>query len=232
MTLTKQKPNAPVPWLENGDHLSRREFERLYEQTTDQTKAELIQGIVYMASPVRIDLHAEQDNRINTWIGNYSMFTPGVKAATNGSFRIDDWNEPQPDAVLFLPKKSGGHAEVDEEGFLTGIPELIIEVSNSSKSIDLNAKKKVYREHGVKEYIVWRVLDDMIEWFVHQNDSYHPLEADAEGVLRSQAFPGLWLNVPAMLRGDLLEVFATLQKGCATPEHRKYVEAIGRTQPT
>jgi Uma2 family endonuclease len=227
-TVVKQPRKMPVPWLENGDHLSRQEFERLYEQTPEKTKAELINGVVYMASPVRMDFHADQDSLLQTWLGNYRMLTPGVKTATNGSMRIDNWNEPQPDAVLYLPRKLGGLAAIDAEGFLVGVPEFVAEVANTSKSLDLNSKKQTYEKHGVPEYLVWRVQDQAIDWFTLKDGCYHPLAADAAGVYRSQVFPGLWLNTSAMLEGNLPAVYATLQEGCTTAEHQEYVERLKR----
>ncbi len=49
---------AALPILENGDHMSQAEFHRRYEAYPEDTKFELIGGVVYMASPQRID-HGE-----------------------------------------------------------------------------------------------------------------------------------------------------------------------------
>ena len=50
--------------LENGDRLSRLEFERRYQAMPELKKAELIEGRVYMASPVRI-IHGQPTSRIH-----------------------------------------------------------------------------------------------------------------------------------------------------------------------
>jgi hypothetical protein len=83
----------------------------------------------------------------------------------------------------------------------------------SSVSIDLHAKRRVYRRNAVQEYLVWRVQDQAIDWFVLREGDYQPLVADAVGILRSIRFPGLWLDAAALLRGDLAAVLQTLQRG-------------------
>ena len=50
-TTTGSKPPRILP-LEHGDHLTREEFERRYEAMPHVRKAELIEGVVYMPSPV------------------------------------------------------------------------------------------------------------------------------------------------------------------------------------
>lgn len=86
---------------------------------------------------------------------------------------------------------------ISEDDYIEGAPELIAEVAASRASYDLGDKKKAYRRNGVKEYIVWQMFENKLDWFVLQDDEYVLLTPDADGVIRSRAFPGLWLSVDA-----------------------------------
>src|ERR1700726_2127100 len=98
---TIQQPTV-IPPLENGDHLSRAEFERRYEAMPEVKKAELIEGVVYMPSPVRHTQHGIQHIALSTWLGNYWSATPGVSPGDNSTVRLDLDNVPQPDALLMI----------------------------------------------------------------------------------------------------------------------------------
>ena len=195
----------PVPSLENGDHLSAREFLRRYEAMPEVKKAELVQGIVHMASPVRLDLHGKPDALIQGWLCVYAASHPEATHATNVTVRLDSDDVAQPDAVLFLDAAHGGKAAVDESGYLSGAPELDVEIAASSVSRDAREKLVSYRRAGVAEYLLWRVLDEEIDWFLLEEDEYRPIQPE-EGLLRSRVFPGLALPVAAALSGDLATV--------------------------
>lgn len=219
---------APVdlPPLENGDHLTRYEFERRYEARPDIKKAELIERVVYMPSPVRARSHGGPHGQIIAWLGVYSAATPGVEFYDNVTVRLDLDNEPQPDALLRLEPEAGGNSRVSAEDYVEGAPELIVEIAASSVSYDLHDKLRVYRRNGVPEYMVWRVYDKQVDWFRLIQDEYVPLTPDESGVVHSQVFPGLRLTVQALLVGDLATVLAELQKGLGTAEHGAFVERL------
>ncbi|MBL9157001.1 MAG: Uma2 family endonuclease [Verrucomicrobiales bacterium] len=200
-----------IPPLENGDHLSAREFLRRYEAMPEVKKAELIQGIVHMASPVRLDLHGKPDALIQGWLCVYAASHPEATHATNVTVRLDSDDVAQPDAVLFLDADHGGKTVVDESGYLSGAPELVVEIAASSVSRDAREKLVSYRRAGVAEYLLWRVLDEEIDWFVLEEDEYRPIEPE-EGFLRSRVFPGLALPVAAALAGDLATVLGVGSK--------------------
>lgn len=211
--------------LQNGDEMSREEFERRYAQMPD-VKAELIDGVVYMSSPVRADGHGEQHFDLNTWAGTYKASTPGVRAADNATVRLDDENEPQPDLAMYIDPARGGQVRI-EDGYLIGAPEFAAEVSASSLSIDRNAKFRSYQRAGVREYLIWRVEDDTIDWFVLRNGRFEPHAADpADGLYKSATLPGLWLDAAALIRADLPAVFAALARGLASPEHTAFVQRL------
>ncbi len=217
-------PKSTIPPLENGDKLTRTEFERRYHAMPNQKKAELIEGIVYMASPLRITQHGEPHARIMLWLGFYQTFTPNLQLGDNSTVRLDFDNEPQPDALLRI--KIGGQSTISQDGYVEGAPELIVEIAASSASYDLHQKLNVYRRNQVQEYLVWRVDDGQFDWFRLNNEEYIKLEPNADGVICSEFFPGLWLNIFALLAGDLAKVLAVLQLGLATPEHQSFVEKL------
>jgi Uma2 family endonuclease len=221
------KVNKPViPPLENGDRLNRDEFERRYNAMPKNTKAELIKGVVYMASPVRAEYHGDPHADLLGWFSLYRTFTPGVRTSISSTIRFDDENEPQPDGLLMIDPAKGGQAETDEFGYFTKAPELLGEISASTTSYDLHDKLEIYRKFNVREYIVWRVLDEAIDWFVLRDDVFEPIPADADGIRKSLVFPGLWLDTTALLRGDLATVFSMVQRGLATPEHAEFVKRL------
>lgn len=219
------REDSPPP-LENGDRMSRVEFERRYSAMPGLKKAELIEGIVYMPSPVSFTRHGEPHSIVIFWLSFYKAKTPGVRTATEANLRLDLDNEPQPDAILLIKPEHGGQAKISEDGFLEGAPELVVEVSSSTVSIDLNQKLHVYRRSGVREYVVWRVRDGQIDWFALRDGEYERLDPDQDNIQRSQVFPGLWLDLEAMLRNDTTAVLETAQRGTTSPEHGRFVEEL------
>ncbi|MBE9056138.1 Uma2 family endonuclease [Sphaerospermopsis sp. LEGE 08334] len=226
MTLTQDtiKPVQLIPPLENGDRLTRSEFERRYHTMPDVKKADLIEGIVYMASPVRIRSHGKPHAYIMGWLATYDSATPGVELADNTTVRLDADNEPQPDALLRI--ENGGQSRISEDDYVEGAPELIVEIAASSAAIDAHDKLKVYRRNQVQEYLIWRVYDGEFDWFILKDGEYRQLEANAEGVFCSQVFPGLWLDKSALLAGNLAKVLEILQQGLASAEHQSFVEQL------
>jgi Uma2 family endonuclease len=218
--------SAAIPRLQNGDALDRDEFERRYHTMPDVKKAELIEGVVYMSSPVRTDVHGQPHALLTGWLVNYFAATPGLIISDNGSVRLDSRNEPQPDLSLLIDRSRGGRHGLDPEGYIDGSPDLVCEVAASSASIDRNAKFRAYQRNGVREYILCRTEDVAIDWFVLRGKRYRAMVADPSGILRSEAFPGLHLDPAAMLRGDIVRVLAVLQQGITTPEHAAFVESL------
>lgn len=217
-----------IPPLEPGDRLTRDEFERRYAAMPNLKKAELIEGVVYMPSPVRVYRHGKPHADLITWLGVYRAATLGVDGGDNTTAKLDLDNEPQPDAMLFIEPSRGGQVKVSEDDYIEGAPELVAEIASSSVSFDLHTKFNVYRRCGVKEYIVWRVLDQAIDWFILAGGAYQPLASESDGVLKSRVFPGLWLDPQALLKGDLACVLAVLQSGVASPEHSEFVNQLSR----
>lgn len=217
-----------LPPLESGDRLTRREFEQRYEQMPSSVKAELIEGVVYMASPVRVNRHSWPHAIIMTWLGYYCAATRGTQVLDNATVRLDLDNEAQPDALLRIETARGGHSRVSADDYLEGAPELIVEIAASSAAYDLHDKLRAYRRNGVEEYLVWTMHPRQLHWFRLREGAYAPLLPGPDGIIRSEVFPGLHLRVAALLAEDLPTVLAVLQAGLETPEHAAFVERLAK----
>ena len=216
-------PGISEPLLEAGDRLSRDEFERRYERMPYVKKAELIEGIVYMPSPVRAKNHAEPHGCLATWLGVYAAETPGVKCFTNSTVRLDLDNEPQPDLSLLKLPARGGQARISSDDYIEGAPELAVEIVGSSRAYDLHQKKDAYRRNGVCEYLAWITGQQRLFWWALCEGEYQELAPADHGLLKSGVFPGLWLDAGALMRGDMKEVLAAVRRGLDSPEHRAFL---------
>lgn len=224
--ISQVRDSQKLPPLSNGDRLTRPEFERRYHAMSEVKKAELIEGVVYMASPLRFKPHAKPHGRLITWLGVYEAATPQVEMGIEPTVRLDIDNEPQPDGVLLISQESGGNSTLSEDGYLEGAPELVIEIAASSAAIDLRDKKRAYRRNGVQEYIVWQVFEQKIDWFSLQDGDYVSLMPNEQGVICSEIFPGLWLDIAAMLQGNMPQVLTVLQGGISSEEHQVFVQQL------
>ena len=220
----------PAPPLEPGDRLTHAEFLKRYSRMRTNIKAERIEGIVHMAAAAAVsaDFHGRPHADIMGWLSVYRSLTPGVAAADNSTLFLDIDNDPQPDACLYILPSHGGRTTMTEEGYIQGSPELIVEIAASSVSFDLGAKLNAYRRNGVQEYIVHRTYDGEIDWFMLRDGQYEKQPVDAEGLHRSEVFPGLWLHVQAMIEGKLAEALAVLQRGLASAEHGDFVKKLSQ----
>lgn len=223
MATDVREPATGVPPLRHGDTLTRAEFERRWDAMPDLKRAELINGRVYLMPPVSRE-HGEFHFDLIAWLGMYRMLTPGTAGADNASVRFDDENMPQPDALLRVVQ--GGSSRVDADDILSGPPELVAEVARSSAGYDLGEKKTLYRERGVREYIVWRVGAGAVDWFALRPTGYELLPVGTDGVVRSEVFPGLWLDPAALVSGNGPALLRAAQLGHGSPEHAAFVRRL------
>jgi len=224
-TQTPESLAAPIPFLRNGDRLTQAEFLRRYHAMPELHHAELIEGRVYMPSPVSATRHGEPHFDSITWLGVYRAMTPGVVGGDNSTLNLDLDNAPQPDGYLRITEQAGGQTRM-EDGYLVGAPELVVEVAASSVSYDLHDKLNVYRRNGVREYLVWRTEDRAMDWFVLINGRFEKLPVGDDGILRSTVLPGLWLDPAAVIRGDLRRALEVLNLGIADASHEAFVEKL------
>jgi Uma2 family endonuclease len=218
-----------LPPLENGDHLDQHTYHARYEAPPEDFHAELIGGVVFVRSRVG-RRHARCTALLNGWLGRYEQDTPGTEALARGTIILGVQDEPEPDASLRILPEYGGRTQVENE-YLTGAPELLIEVASSTEAIDLHRKKASYEAAGIDEYIVTLLRGRDVRWFVLENGVYQLLPPGEDGILRSRRFPGLWLDPQALLRNDLQRLREVLEQGLASPEHGKWVKRLAEAGP-
>ena len=216
------KPKADLPPLMNGDHLDQKTFHERYEAMPTDVRAELIGGIVYMSSPQK-PRHGRFHVKLTRWLDEYEDATLGVESYLNTTQVLAPDAEPQPDGCLLVLPEYGGQTWLDEDGYLAGAPEWLGEISDSTESIDLNAKKRDYESAGVREYMVVAVRTKQVFYFIRRGGKFKELAPDDDAIFRSKVFPGLWLDPDALLACNGKRLIAVLRKGLASPEHAAFV---------
>jgi Uma2 family endonuclease len=221
--------NARPP-LVAGDRLTRSVFFERYRQMPRGVKARLIDGVVYLeggdgvAGPVG-SKHGRTTGRVGTWLGFYAVQTPGVREGDNMTIDLGESRMPQPDNLLWVLEEFGGRVH-DDGQILHGPPELVIEVADTSRSIDLGPQLKDYERAEVREYVVFALDPNEIYWHVWRDGRLEPVAPDPDGIYRSPVFPGLWLDSAAFWAENGPALIATLQRGLACPEHAHFIARL------
>jgi Uma2 family endonuclease len=213
--------------LTTGDLMDRAEFLRRWDALPEINKAELIEGIVIVPSPLSRE-HGKRDKTIIWWLTQYAYATAGCESGNNVTWFMLD-SAPQPDAFLRILPEWGGQSkngEREAKTFPAGAPELASEISLTSTEIDFGRKQVLYQRAGVQEYITVADFERSLIWRVLEQGSYMALPPDEDGIIRSRVFPGLWLDVEAFWQDDGPKMWATLQAGLATPAHAEFVARL------
>ncbi len=205
-------PHLLVDRLITGMQMTREAFLRAWDASPELKNAELIEGIVYVPSPVSAT-HAEFDFLIHLWLGTYAVHNGKCQGGANATWLMLE-SAPQPDSHLRLLPEFGGRSR-QELGKFTGAPELAVEICVTSREVDFGPKLALYQRAGVREYITLETLIPCVQWRVLENSSYRIVEPDTEGVFRSEVFPGLWLDTKALWSKNSAALLACLQKGIA-----------------
>ncbi|MGL6077062.1 MAG: Uma2 family endonuclease [Fimbriiglobus sp.] len=224
-TLPTPPRDFEAPFV-TGDKLDRETFHRLYLDTPNHFRAELIDGVVDVASPVSFE-HSDQHYFVGAWISMYGFRTPGVRGLHNASIIGDGDDETQPDMGLYVMPEAGGRMTRTEDGYLRGPAELLVEISKSSRQLDLNAKKDYYERLGVSEYLVVDIPDEQIHWFHLVRKSYRELIPE-DGIWKSKVFPGLWMTLPCLFPGSESEIEETMKQGLSSAEHTAFVAKLAK----
>jgi Uma2 family endonuclease len=214
----------PPRTLVEGQRLDRPTFHALYEAMPPGTRAELINGVVFMPGPVGI-AHGLAHAPVIVWLDYYAENTPGVQVLDNATTILGWKIEPQPDAMLRILPECGGRTR-NVRGFIQGAPELVVEVSKATRYVDLGPKLTDYERAGVLEYVVHALDPDEVIWYGQDQGVLHERPIPRDGIYRSAAFPGLWLDPLALVNNDGRRLRAVLDLGCATPEHAAFVARL------
>jgi Uma2 family endonuclease len=214
--------------LRDGDRLTRDEFMRRWEQMPDLMRAELIDGIVYMPSPVSLT-HGDFQAHLTCWLGFYSAATPGSAVSSAATWLMAEDSAPQPDLALRIEPEFGGQSAIEND-YAAGAPELIVEISHTTSAKDKGAKLRLYERSGVLEYLTVRPRQQQVVWRELVDGKYREIAPAEDGCLRSRVFPGLWLDPAALWAKDLGALAATVHRGVATPEHSEFVERLARSK--
>jgi Uma2 family endonuclease len=216
-------PQIPEELLITGEQMTREEFLRRWDALPALKNAELIEGIVYVASHVSIE-HGEFDALIGAWLTLYAWSTPGCRTGHNSTWAMLG-SAPQPDVYLALTPERGGQSRRSGE-YGSGAPELAVEICVTNTEIDFGPKLALYQRAGVREYITVESFTKRIVWRVVQDGSYREIAAEPDGSLRSIVFPGLWLHTSAFWERDGAAITALLQQGLASEEHAAFVAKL------
>jgi len=213
--------------LVTGQRMDVEEFLRRWEKLPESKNAELIEGVVYVSSPLSLE-HGCRDTRMHWWLRQYADATPGCTAGNNSTWLMRD-SAPQPDSYLRIEPARGGQSGVAGV-YGAGAPELVAEVCVTSAKLDLGPKLRLYQKAGVQEYITVEVPEKRIVWRVLEAGVYVPQELPADGIFRSHIFPGLWLDVAAYWADDGAKMQAALNAGLATEEHQRFVKRLANKE--
>jgi Uma2 family endonuclease len=211
-----------------GQRLGQATFHTRYEAMPPGTRAELINGVVSMPSPAGEE-HCEAQCPIIAWLCYYRENTPGVQVLDNASTLLGPRSEPQPDALLRIRPDCGGRTRSGSR-FVLGAPELVVEVAHTSRYTDLGPKLEDYERAGVQEYVVRALDPDEVFWHYLSEGLYALVEPDADGLIRSRVFPGLWLDPQALLDYDTRRLREVIDLGRATPEHAQFVARLAEAR--
>ena len=209
----------------DGERLSRDEFLDLWEAMPEVKNVELIDGVVYVASPVGVE-HGDETSLADFWLGYYALFTPGCQVGTNGTWLMPN-SAPQPDVSLRILPEYGGQTSIERK-LGAGAPELVIEVALSSTDRDLGAKSRLYEASGVPEYVAILLKRPQVLWRRLVLGRFQDIEPGKDGIFRSHVFPGLWLDPEALLTGDRRGLVDVLELGLKSPEHAKFADELER----
>lgn len=224
-TIPTSSPLPGYELLQSGDRLDQPTFHELYQQTPDGFKAELVEGVVFVASPVS-PRHGVPQLILASWLARYVEDTPGVQGFDNTTTILGEKSEPQPDLALRIKPGYGGQTTDSTEGMILGPCELVIEISNSTFSLDNHAKKRDYERAGIAEYLIILPKSRSIIWYVRDNTGFVEMALPTDGIFQSQIFPGLWLQAEAVFDETAKRIRTTLEHGLASSEHAAFVEEL------
>jgi Uma2 family endonuclease len=174
----------------------------------DDQKADLIDGVIYVASPENTDA-----NQLFLWLASimniYARRTKlGNVYASRVALRLDEEHGPEPD-IAFVRAE---HLDRVQRGFVAGAADLAVEiVSPESIERDYERKRELYQEYGISEYWIIDEEEQLVTLLRLRKGKYHQVRLQ-NGQLHSKVLAGFWLRPKWLWQQPLPDEIDTLMK--------------------
>jgi Uma2 family endonuclease len=201
---------APTATLTDSDLATVEEFHCL---VPDGQKADLIDGVIYMASP-----DTRRNDRVAGWIkflmqGYASAKGLGEVYGSRFAFELSEFRAPEPDVAFVRSQR----LHLVGEKRMVGGPDIAVEiVSRDSRQQDYGEKKQLYAEAGVSEYWIVDPLQKREEFYRLSGGRYELVSLEHNRIFRSTVLEGFWLDVEWLLAEPLPNEYEKLQEIMAT----------------
>jgi Uma2 family endonuclease len=184
----------------------------------DGQKADLLDGVIYMASPDSPEA-AEVNGFLQTLLNYFTRrLELGKVYGPRSAFRLfpdshESW-APEPD-VAFIRRE---RTHLWKGSVFQGPPDLAVEiVSTDSIDRDTITKREAYERAGVKEYWIIDLIQGKCTFLRLENDAYREVVASGT-VFRSEVIGGFWLDTGWLFAEELPPPDVCLEKILRSPE--------------
>ena len=182
-------------------------FEQYLDWLTEENKADLINGVIYMQSPPSYR-HEKIFGFLFPLLQVYVVRKQlGIVLGSRTAIKFSEHNGTQPDLVFI----SNANRKLIHSYFVDGVADMIVEIiSPSTRHIDRVKKMALYAEHGVREYWLIDPERERAEFFRNEHGAWHEMTLDEDGVFRFKAVAGFWLKVESLFAAQPLDIVDTV----------------------
>ncbi len=174
----------------------------------ESEKGDLINGVMKLEARVSIE-HEEKFGFLFTLLVGYvSKNDMGQVLGSRTLVKINDRNGYEPD-ILFVSKD---RLDIIKPHDIIEGPDLVVEIiSPSSRRDDRVAKFQGYEQVGVQDYWIIDPRYGLVEFYRMTDGRLSQVDPD-DGIFRSEAVPGFWLNVGWLFADEPVSTFSALQE--------------------
>ena len=198
---------APLsPLSPDSDLVTIEEF---YCLVPDGQKADLLDGVIYLASP-----DTRRSDRLSGFIkfllqGYADIRGLGEVYGSRFAFELSQFRAPEPDIAFVRTER----LHLVSERRMVGGPDIAVEiVSRDSRQRDYGEKKQLYAEAGVSEYWIVDPLQRRVEFHRLHAGHYELVPLEHNHIFRSVVLEGFWLEVEWLLTDPLPKAYEKLQE--------------------